>query len=83
MAKKKRHTPQPDPDHLPPGCSRCAKCGRPWLTEQMTPHRGGAICFPCEEAFQMFKANLEHEAARQAYWVAQEKAGLDKLVKLN
>ncbi len=59
--KKRQH--EPDPGHLPTGVSRCSRCGRPWITEQMRPIKNDVLCFPCSEEFDMAKAQALHEAA--------------------
>jgi len=57
---------------LPPMCSRCSKCGRPWLTAQMTPRKGDVLCWPCEEQFQMALEQAAYEVAEAEYLMRTE-----------
>jgi uncharacterized Zn finger protein (UPF0148 family) len=79
-SRKKREQQGAESSHLPNGVSRCSKCGRPWLTEQMTPHKGDVLCFPCEEEFRMATFRAMDEVAEAERLIQMERA---KHAKLN
>lgn len=71
--KKRRKNNEPENDHLPPGCSRCSKCGRAWLSSQMTPHKGDVLCAVCEEEFRMAVAQAAYEVAEAERMIQVER----------
>lgn len=77
---KKRRREEDPADRLPNGVSRCSRCGRPWLTERMTPHRNDVLCQVCEEAFQMAVMQANYEVAEAERLIQVERA---KHAKMN